>query len=464
MNIKKGIWILLSFVTLMGCNLKSRTDNEITANEYDLPQIIKKDTLTILTLYSSTSYFIYRGDEMGYDFELAKDYAESLGLNLKVVVAENINKLEEMLLRGEGDLIAYEIPEISNYKDSLIFCGRKTENYQVLVQRTDKEKPLIKDVTDLAGDSIYIIKNTRYEDRLYNLNEEIGGGISIIPISQDTIVSEDLIEMVSKGEIPYTVVDNELAKLNKTYYSNIDVSLQISFPQRLAWAVRHDSPLLADSLNNWFRENQSKQSYKAIAKRYFEQSKAPFGIPLLSVEKNKISIHDHLFKRITSQTEWDWRLLASIAYQETRFDSSLVSWAGAIGLMQIMPRTARAMKANMGRIRQNDENIRTSLKVLNSLNESFKNIPDENQRLKFVLGAYNAGIGHVKDAQALAAKHGKNPLIWDNNVDKFILLKRLPEYYSDPVVKAGYLRGSETYSYVNDVYKRFNFYKERIKK
>lgn len=463
-RMNKSICILFSALLLIGCTFNHSKKDHADVDSYDLPQIIEKDTLTILTLYSSTSYFIYKGDEMGYDFELAKDFANSLGVNLKVVVAENINKLEEMLLRGEGDLIAYEVPEISAYKDSLIFCGRKTENYQVLVQQTKKGQPLIKDVTELSGDSVYIIKNTRFEDRMFNLNEEIGGGIHIIPIEQDTIVAEDLIEMVSKGQIPYTVADNELAKLNKTYYNNIDISLQISFPQRLAWAVRYDSPLLADSLNTWFNDNQNKQSYRAIAKRYFEQSKNPIGIPLLSVEKNRISIHDHLFKKMTHQTQWDWRLLASIAYQETRFDSSQVSWAGALGLMQIMPRTARAMKANMNRIRENKENISTSIKVLNSLSESFRNIPDETQRMKFILGAYNAGIGHVKDAQALAAKHGKNPLIWDNNVDKFILLKRLPEYYSDPVVKAGYLRGNETYSYVTDVYKRYNFYKEKIKK
>lgn len=463
MNIKKSICIFLSLFLFLACNLNTKKEHEIASDTYDLPHIKEKDTLTILTLYSSTSYFIYRGDEMGYDFELAKDFAESLGLNLKVVVAENITRLEEMLLNGEGDLIAYEVPEISSLKDSLIFCGRKTENYQVLVQRTDDNRPLIKDVTELSGDSVFIIGNTRFEDRMHNLNEEIGGGINIIPIDQDTIVAEDLIEMVSKGEIPYTVVDSELAKLNKTYFNNIDISLQISFPQRLAWAVRYDSPILADSLNKWFSENQNKQTYKAIAKRYFEQSKNPIGMPVLSIDKNRISIHDPLFKKMTSQSQWDWRLLASIAYQETRFDSSQVSWAGAIGLMQIMPRTARAMKANMSKIRQNEENVKTSLKVLNSLNESFKNIPDETQRLKFVLGAYNAGIGHVKDAQALAKKYGKNPLVWDNNVEKFILLKRLPEYYSDPVVKAGYLRGNETYNYVKEVHKRFNFYKDKIK-
>ncbi|MGL5317343.1 MAG: transglycosylase SLT domain-containing protein, partial [Bacteroidales bacterium] len=204
MKIKKSIWLFLSIFTMLSCQLNTNKDKDIAQDKFDLPQIVERDTLTILTLYSSTSYFIYRGDEMGYDFELAKDYAEDHGLNLKVVVAENINKLQEMLLRGEGDLIAYEIPEVSNMKDSLIFCGRKSENYQVLVQRTNGERPLIDDVTDLSGDSVYIIKDTHFEDRLYNLNEEIGGGISIIPIGQDTIVSEDLIEMVSKGEIPYT--------------------------------------------------------------------------------------------------------------------------------------------------------------------------------------------------------------------------------------------------------------------
>ena len=162
-------------------------------------------------------------------------------------------------------------------------------------------------------------------------------------MTNDSISVEDLITQVSQGKIPYTVADNDVAKLNTTYYPNLNIKLSISFDQRASWAVRKDSPELAAAANKWHEENMTSPAYTASMKRYFEISKATPHTSILSLREGKISHFDELFKKYASEIDWDWRLLASLAYTESNFDTTAVSWAGAKGLMQLMPATARAM-------------------------------------------------------------------------------------------------------------------------
>lgn len=149
-----------------------------------------------------------------------------------MIVAENIGKLVEMLQNGEGDIIAYDIPITGDLKNQLLYCGQEMITHQVLIQRIEKNKPLLRNVTELIGKDIYVEKDSKYETRINNLNDELGGGILIHRMNKDTIITEDLIEMVSNGKIPYALADNNIARLNKTYYNNIDIKLNISFPQR----------------------------------------------------------------------------------------------------------------------------------------------------------------------------------------------------------------------------------------
>lgn len=436
---------------------------EAASEPSDLESIRKKGELTVLTLYSSTSYFLYRGEEMGYEYELIKQFAESEGLKVKVIVAENIGKLVEMLQKGDGDIIAYDIPITGDLKNQLLYCGQEMITHQVLVQRIERNKPLLHNVTELVGKDVYVEKDSKYEARINNLNDELGGGILIHCMNKDTIITEDLIEMVSNGKIPYALADNNIARLNKTYYNNIDIKLNVSFPQRSAWAVRTDEPELAKAVNEWAKGNTKSPKYREILKRYFELSKNPLSPEVLSITKGQISVYDPLFKKYAKKQGWDWRLIASQAYHESRFDSSVVSWAGAKGIMQIMPRTARSNGLLEADMQNPEKSIATAIKIMSSLDRSFSMVKDPDERIKFILAAYNAGIGHVLDAIALAKKHGKDPQKWDGNVAEYILLKSNPEYFNDEVCKFGYFRGRETYSYVNKVLKLYEYYKGKIK-
>jgi len=462
---------ICGILILFSCNSKKKESKEDMTTEVDsitsmddLPHILLKKKLKAITLYSSVSYFIYRGEPMGYDYDLCKDFASSLGLELEIVVAKNVNELTEMLNNGEGDVVIYNLPVTNELKDEINYCGKETISNQVLIQRKEKGDTLLKDVTELIGKEIYVQKNTKYEQRLINLNEELGGGVIIHDINKDSITIEDMIEMVSKGLIPYTLADADMAMLNRTYYNNIDVSLAISFPQRSSWAVRKNSPILAVALDGWFKENKKSTRYQSIIKRYFEVSKSTVvASQILSIQHGQISIFDHLFKKYAVTSGFDWRLLASIAYQESRFDTTATSWAGAKGLMQIMPQTFTGLGEKSEDMGNPEASVRAAAKYLKIMEGNFKSIENREERMKFILASYNAGIGHIYDAQALAKKYGKDPHVWTGSVAEFALLKSNPEYYTDSVCRFGYFRGRETYNYVIVVLASYEYYKEKIK-
>lgn len=426
----------------------------------DLPQIKDSGQLVVLTLYSSTTYFNYRGQEMGFQYELCEQFAQSLGVKLKVKVARNAGELIRMLLAGEGDLIAYNLPITRDRMDSLIYCGNEVITHQVVVQRSNGRAKPLTDVTQLVGKEIYV-KPGKYYERLVNLDQELGGGILIRRMASDSISLEDLITEVARGEIAYTVADDDIARLNKTYYPNLDIRLAVSFDQRASWAVRADCPLLAEAVNRWHAENRTSPAYAASMKRYFEISKSVPHSPILSLREGKISHYDDLFKKYAAQIGWDWRLLASLAYTESNFDTTAVSWAGARGLMQLMPRTARAMGMPEGKEANPEESIKAAVKYLGITTRSFTEVP-EGERINFVLASYNSGIGHVFDAMALAEKYGSNKYVWRDNVEKFVLLKSNEEYFTDPVCKHGYFRGQETYNFVREIMGRYEQYKKKI--
>jgi len=453
--------LILCVVCLSGCRHHTSVEVNRGGGDALLQQSKDSGELVALTLYSSTSYFNYRGQEMGFQYELAQQFAQSLGLHLRMEVARNVDELIRMLRAGEGDLIAYHLPVTNQWKDSLLYCGEEVITHQVVVQRNKGRVKPLKDVTELVGKEVYV-KPGRYYDRLENLNNELGGGILIHKVESDSLSVEDLIEQVAKGQIAYTVADNDVAQLNKTYYPSLNISLSVSFSQRSSWAVRKDCPHLAEAANRWHRENKRSTAYTSSMKRYFEQSKTVPHSPILSLKEGKISHYDYLFKKYAKQIGWDWRLLASLAYTESNFDTTAVSWAGAKGLMQLMPATARAMGVPSGKEQNPEESVKAAVKYIAATERSFRQVSDKEERICFVLASYNAGLGHVFDAMALAEKYGKKKVVWKDNVEKYILLKSNEEYFSDPVCKNGYFRGVETCKFVRDILSRFHTYQQAI--
>lgn len=454
-----AIAVISLFAMALSCGHRSDA-----SSDESLPTI--PDTLRVGTLYSPTSYFIYKGEEMGYEYDLMRKVLSDHNVAMEVVVAHSIDSMIVMLNDGRIDVIAYEIPITSEYKSRVLHCGRENITHQVLVQ--PRGDSLITDVTQLVGRDVYVEQNSKYEYRLQNLNNELGGGINIHSMPQDSLITEDLIGLISEGKLPLTIVDSDIARLNKTYYDDIDISLAVSFPQRASWAVRTDNNLLADSINAWVSTREDETTAKSLLKRYFEISKnrrAPGFGQAFDHKHHRISQYDHLFKRYAAQIDWDWRLLAAQGYAESQFDTAVVSWAGARGIMQIMPATAKAYGLSLDSITDPERNIATSVLVIRGLNRQLsKLVPDKQERLKFIIAAYNSGIGHVYDAIALARKYGKNPEVWESNVEEAILMKANPEYFNDDVCRFGYFKGKQTVNYVVEVQKIYELYQHKIPK
>ena len=454
--------ILLSIflsTLLSGCALFGSADDDAAA--YDLDSIQSRGVIDVLTLSSSTSYFYYKGEERGYEYELVKRFADDMGLEVNVIVADNVNKLTQMLLDSVGDIIAYDMPLTGDTKRLMLHCGPERISEQVVVQRADNP---ITDVVELVGKEVHVERGSKYEERLRNLNNELGGGIHIIPTHNDTLTTEDLIGMVSKGEIAYTLADENLARINRTYYNNIDIYIKASFAQRSQWAVRKEMTRLAAAADAWAQEHNNSQAIQAINKRYFEMGKNIQSSSIMSIVDGRISAYDEIFKQEAAVIEWDWRLLAAMAYHESRFESGVVSWVGARGIMQLMPATAAAFGLSIDSIEDPALNVRAAVRSMQSLENSLKSIEDPEEKIKFVVAAYNSGIGHVFDAMALAREYGKDAQRWYGEVEEAMLMKSNPEYYNSEVCRFGYFRGKETTGYVRDVMALYDYYCKKIAK
>jgi membrane-bound lytic murein transglycosylase F len=216
-------------------------------------------------------------------------------------------------------------------------------------------------------------------------------------------------------------------------------------------------------LDSLLNEYIGSEKFNIIYNKYFKSStsfKKRYSSEYYTLTSGIISPYDALIKKYSKKINWDWRLFSSIVYQESQFDPKAGSWAGAKGLMQLMPKTAE--KLGVKNPYNAKQCIEGGSKYLKILFNRWNNIPDTTQRLKFTLASYNCGYGHVLDAQRLAKIKGVNPLIWDNNVDEFILLLSLPEHYNKEEVRHGYTRGNEPFNYVRDIFSRYYEYKDML--
>lgn len=228
---------------------------------------------------------------------------------------------------------------------------------------------------------------------------------------------------------------------------------------KLSWAVRDGNTELADSIKNWYKP-EIAANVKREEKELFSTQSIHRHVyaPMLNTQAGIISNYDHLFKRYAPIARWDWRLLAAQCYQESCFDPKAYSWAGAKGLMQIMPETARHLGLAESEVYEPEQNIYAAVRYINELNSHFTDIRNPEERKFFILASYNGGFFHIRDAMALAKKDGKNPHKWIH-VAEYVLKLSTPEYYNDPVVKYGYMRGSETANYVSAIYSRWQKYR-----
>lgn len=436
----------------------------------NLEKIYQAGALRVRTEYNSTSYFLYRGQPLGFQFEMLQELADHLNLALDVSVSNHLEQNFLDLEEGGVDMIAMNLTVTSRRKLDVAFTEPLLQTRQVLVQRKPRnwekmnpsqlESEMIRNQLDLAGKEVYVQAGSVYEARLRSLSNEIGGGINIREVNLD---SERLIQRVAMEEIDYSVCDENVGLVNVTYYPQLDVGTAISFPQNVAWAVHLGSDSLLKVINQWMTEFRKTDKYAILYHKYFTNRHSYRSIhsEYYTLGSGKISPFDEAIKKESERIGWDWRLLASLIYQESRFNPDAVSWAGAFGLMQLMPITAKSYGITTES--SVEEQIRAGASFIRWLDENLKKVvEDPQERVKFVLASYNIGLGHIQDARRLAERYDSDPNVWFNSVDQWLLKKSEPEYYSDQVVRHGFVRGTETYNFVRDIMDRYEHYKNIV--
>jgi membrane-bound lytic murein transglycosylase F len=424
-----------------------------------LDRIKERGYLHAITNYNSSSYFIYRGQPMGFQYDMLKAYCEYLDVELKITVYSNVEEAFQMVNNGDVDLIGVDLTNTLDRQDRVMLTIPHSYTRQVFVQR--QSDTLIENTFELAEKDIYVERGTVFSENLSFLSNQLGEEINIIEDFKHSM--EELVVMVSEGKIDYTICDEHVALVNQTYFNNLNIDLRISPQQKLCWAVGLGQDSLLANVNGWLDGFTQSRKYALLDRKYFKNKKNTHLVKpeYHSLHGGKVSPYDDLIKSYSEKLDWDWRLLAAIVYQESRFNPAAASWAGAQGLMQLMPRTAKRFGVED---RTNPEqSLSGGVQFLAWLEKQFaEEEMAQEERIKFVLASYNVGYGHVKDARALALKNGYDPNVWSENVDSFLLFKSKPEYYNDEVVKYGYCRGSQAYKFVNDIWERYDRYADLI--
>ena len=426
-----------------------------------LAEIVKSGYLRVLTRNNDTSFFIYRGHRMGFDYELGKKVAQRLGIRVDMIVTQSWAEMVPALLKGEGDVIAAEVSVTEERKKQVLFAEPWGRTREVVVWR-DGSLPIAR-AEDLSGKEVHVRRSSTYFATLSELGARLAAAgkepvrIAVVPEEWET---DSILQAVARGEIAYTVADDLLARVHTAYWENLVVGPAIGPSRDLAWAVRPRDRALRRVIDRVFRELRRKPDFNLLRHKYFEAQRSlrkERKDKFFAAETGTLSPYDPLVRRYAEEHGFDWRLVAAQIYQESHFDPQRRSWVGALGLFQIMPATAK----ELGVVDPADpeQSIRGGLAYMEQLSRHYQEVRDPTERYRFALAAYNTGAGHVDDARALARKAKKNAAaFWE--VAPFLL--QLSDRSVASGTRFGFCRGVEPVDYVRHIDERYAGYAQLV--
>ncbi|KFA90430.1 transporter substrate-binding domain-containing protein [Archangium violaceum] len=423
----------------------------------DLDALRKRGVLRVLTRNNPLTYFLYRGEPMGFDYQLAKAAADELGVRLEVVVPPSRDLLIPWLREGRGDFIAASLTITPERQAEVAFSQPYLYVDEVLVQRSTGPKAASPE--ELEGKKVHARKSSSYYTTLLALREKHGPfDIEPAPEDQET---EVLLERVAAGELDFTVADSHILDAERVYRDDLEAGFTLPQPgppgaesaqKEIAFAVRQENPQLRAFLDGFVKKTYRGVHYNMWRKRYFENKRH---ITRAKEERagssGRLSPYDTLIRKYSTTYGFDWRLMAAQAWRESHFDPKAKSWVGAQGLFQVMPTTGSSM--GFTELEDPEQGTHAGVRYMHQmLGRLAPTIPFKH-RLRFALAAYNVGLGHVLDARRLAAEQGLDPDKWFGHVEKAMLLLEKPEHYRR--ARHGYCRGSEPVRYVSDIQARY---------
>lgn len=411
----------------------------------DLADIKRRGSLRVLLRNNATSFFLYKGIQQGFDFEVIKAFAKRHDLRVDTVVPKDASDLIPWLIEGRADVVAAGLSVTPERGALVAFSQPYLSVDEVLVQPA-QEAP-IRDIAELAGKTIHVRRSSSYRATLEPL--ALQHRITLVDAPED-VETETLIAGVAAGSIPLTVADSTIAATEIAASRGAAATLVLKRGVSIAFATRPGDGALRSALDAFIKSEQ--RQIARLHRKYFARPtrNAPAQHDVRAT--GAISKWDGLIKKHSARYGIDWRLMAAQAYQESFFDPQAESWCGALGLFQVMPRTGRSLGFND--VRPPEVNVHAGIKYMAQLIASFEPELPFKHRVRFALASYNAGPHHVADARALAKEMGLDPNKWFGHVEKAML--RLEDPKVARRMPHGFCRGSEPVKYVSDIQSRYD--------
>lgn len=422
----------------------------------DLAEIKRSQTLRVATRNSAANYFVWRGQLLGFEYELADRFADRLGVRLEMVVAAPGESLLALVRQGRADIAAAFLTPGAEGETDGIAWSRPYHHavHQVVTDRRDRS---IRSIEDLDGRTFHIRAGSEAWNGLERLREKHAVDFAIEATPAE-LEPEAVIGRVGAGEYDLTLADDHIVSNARAWNDRVRAALDVGEPVSHRWAVREDNDALLAAVDRYLTRTYRGEFYNVVYAKYFEDHERIQHFQAQRVDLadgRQLSPFDDLIREHAKRHGFDWRLLAAQMYQESGFNPEARSWVGARGVMQIMPRTAHQVGVT-GDLYDPAVNIRAGARYLEWLRERFEEDLAVQDRMWFTLASFNAGVGHVRDARRLAPRLGLDPDRWFDNVEVAMLKLSQPAYYQR--ARFGYVRGREPVEYVRSIRERYQAY------
>jgi peptidoglycan lytic transglycosylase F len=408
-----------------------------------LQKIQKTGVITVATRNTAHCYYLYRDQPMGFEYELAQAFAEYLGVRLQVKVVDKWSEMVAALYNGSAAFVAASTPITPKRQTQVAFSNGYMEVAQHII--TQRKNAGIKEAADLSGKTIDVRKGTVYQQRLVELKKQ---GINLAIRLHDDLPVEELIQKVADGQIDFTIANSNIISINRRNFPGAVSTGSINDGLQLGWAVYPKSKKLLEQINAFLSMIIKSGKFDEIYNKYYGDTEDFDYVDLAAFHrrvKNKLSRYSPFIKAAAKKHGFDWRLIAAQIYQESHLNPWAKSQAGAKGLMQILPSTAKGL--GIGDLFDPVQNINAGVQHLKDMYDYFDQAQEED-RLLIALAAYNIGQGHIYDARELAKKKGLDPDKWES-LSKILPLLQYRKYYRN--TQFGFCRGTEPIRYIKQI-------------
>ena len=388
-------------------------------------------------------------------YEALKSFEQDLNTRLKtgnlrvhvVMVPMSRDQLAPALAVGKVDMVAAMLT-VTPEREKLVAFSNPTRTGVNQVVVTGPNAPTIVTLDDLSGQEVFVRQGSVYEESIIELNKQLqarGKPLVVVAPAPDVLEDDDVLEMVNAGLAPITVVDDYLAEFWSRVFTNLTVHSDVTLRTNgvLAVAMRKDNPKLLAEVNRWIARHGKGDGFRNVLERRYLDS-AQFAKNALSPsEQKKLQVVQDIFKKYGKQYNVDYLLMAAQGYQESTLDQSVKSPVGAIGVMQVMPRTGKEL--NVGDIAEIDANIHAGVKYMRFMIDRYyadEPMDDLNKAL-MTFASYNAGPGRIRQLRKEAKDRGLDPNVWFGNVER-VASERI---------------GRETVTYVSNIFKYYITYR-----